>query len=522
MRCLGFCAFLVLAPWASAQTEWPQTKAEQTNYQKTSSYDDVMAFLDGLQKKKAPIVVKIIGKSPAGKPIPLVICHRNPRISPQEAAKKSLPIVYIQANIHAGEVEGKEAILAILRELAQNPKDSLLDKLVLLITPIYNIDGNDKWGTNEANRGHQDGPDPIGERANGQGFDLNRDHIKAESNECRAILEHVYRAWNPQVMMDLHTTNGTRHGYTLTYMAGMNPTTDSAITQFTRDELLPGIGRKMESLYGMKTFDYGDVETRDGKMIFATTAVEPRYSTTYAGVRNCIGILSEAASFLPFKTRVEATHHFVRLTLDQLANQRTRVLAITRAAAEKPRTWMQDESQIGIRFDYDSRGTEKFILEVDRPAAEINHMKAPTQFRTVEIPIWDRYKATRTAAFPVAYMLPPDALPIAELLKRHGIEVQTTQAAMKVSLDAFTVETPTIARNPFQGHRLVQLDGKFTKKEIDLPAGSFIVSASQPLGLLAFHMLEPESADGVVAWGFFGEEWKAGDQVKIYKLFNAK
>lgn len=311
---------------------WPQTTAEATQYQKTSSYADVVAFLDALQANGAPMRVVEIGKSHSGKAMPLVICHRDPNIQAEAARRARLPIVYVQANIHAGEVEGKEAALQLLRELAQNPKDPLLDKMVLIVAPIYNIDGNEKWGPNRVNRSHQDGPDPVGERASGQGFDLNRDCMKAESLEFRAVLDHVWKRWNPDAIFDLHTTNGTRHGFVLTYAPGLFPNCDPGVMKFTRDEMLPKVRKDLQKSHGYALFDYGDVQRMKNEQAFATFACDPRYVTNYGSARNRIAILSEAASFQPFKLRVDSTRVFVRACLEYMAKNAKRVVALTEAA----------------------------------------------------------------------------------------------------------------------------------------------------------------------------------------------
>ena len=183
---------LVLAATVGAQIgskTWPVTRAETSNYAETSHYSDVVSYLRQLQAAGAPISVQEIGTSTAGKAMPLVIASYPPVSSPAEARRLGKPIVYIQANIHAGEVEGKEAAMIILRRLSQDGPKGLLGKIVLLVTPIYNIDGNEQFGPVSINRPEQDGLALVGHRANGQGLDLNRDAIKAEAPETRAVLE---------------------------------------------------------------------------------------------------------------------------------------------------------------------------------------------------------------------------------------------------------------------------------------------------------------------------------------------
>ena len=94
-------------------------------------------------------------------------------------------MIYLQANIHAGEVEGKEAAQMLLRDLTLGPLRPLLDQIVLLVVPIYNTDGNERWRPGEQNRPGQNGPEPVGQNPNGQGLNLNRDYVKMEAPETR-------------------------------------------------------------------------------------------------------------------------------------------------------------------------------------------------------------------------------------------------------------------------------------------------------------------------------------------------
>jgi len=203
-----------------------------------------LRYLEDLQTKGTPISIQFIGVSTQGRKIPLVIASRPPVAGPADARRAGRLVVYVQANIHAGEVEGKEAVLMLLRELARGPEGELLNKIVLLTTPIYNIDGNETWGPWQSNRPSQNEPEVVGTRTNGQGLDLNRDGMKAESPEMRAALRFIYTTWDPDVLVDLHATNSTRHGYQLTYSPPLHPDTQTDLLRFNRDELLATVRRR--------------------------------------------------------------------------------------------------------------------------------------------------------------------------------------------------------------------------------------------------------------------------------------
>ena len=232
----------------------PKTRAERTNYQETSRYADVVAFLVAL-KGRPELVFGSIGKTNEGRDIPYVVASRPRVASPDEAKKLGRPVIYVQGNIHAGEVEGKEALLAILRDLTASPRPNALDSVVLIAVPIYNADGNERFASQERNRRSQNGPEMVGVRENAQGLDLNRDYVKAEAPETRASLA-MFNAWDPDVFVDLHTTNGSYHGYSLTYAPALNGAAPLAV--WTRDQMMGVLRQRMQTRRGFATFDYGD------------------------------------------------------------------------------------------------------------------------------------------------------------------------------------------------------------------------------------------------------------------------
>src|SRR5438094_2231715 len=306
---LLLAALAATAPGLAAQA-LPRTSAERTNYAATSTSAEVGAFLDSLELAGAPIAVSEMGTSALGRPIYFVIAADPAVTSGAEAVASGKLVVYLQANIHAGEVEGKEAVLALLRELAA-PRRELLQRLVVLVAPNYNPDGNDALGPQGVNRSEQNGPELVGRRADGLNLDLNRDYFKAEAPETRASLARVYDAWDPALMVDLHTTDGTLHGYHLTYSPPLEPNGPAGPTDFVRNQMLPALRKTLQDKYRAPTFDYGNVETPLVPKSWDTYAPLGWYGTNYVGLRGRMAILCEAYSHDDFRTRVRVTHDFL-------------------------------------------------------------------------------------------------------------------------------------------------------------------------------------------------------------------
>lgn len=505
-----------------------RTRAEVTSYNETSHYADVVAFLQFLRGRKE-LSFGTIGRSTEGRDIPYVIASR-PRVStPAEARRLGRPIVYVQGNIHAGEVEGKEALLALLRNLTGSSAPNVLDSLILIAVPIYNADGNEKFASQEVNRGSQNGPENVGERANGQGLDLNRDYVKAEAPETRASLA-MFNAWDPDVFVDLHTTDGSYHGYALTYAPPLNPAARLAI--FARDFILPTLRSRMQR-DGYATFDYGDFISDDTlSRGWATFDSRPRFSTNYYGLRGRIAILGEAYSHDPFQRRVASTYAFVQEILSLVASNSATIRALTDAVSHAPAAWNEPGAEplsIPIRSQMVAApDSEEVVAEVlertgDSTRSQAGVLKGTRRtgrFRSVKMPVFDRFKPTLSAPPPVAYAIAASDTQAVRLLRMHGVVVDSLSTAASARAERFIVDSTIISPRPFQGHHEVRLVGRWVSEPRELGGGTYVVRTGQPLGIVAVYLLEPQSDDGLVTWNFFDGALTSGAAYPVLRLMN--
>jgi hypothetical protein len=506
----------------------PRTRAERTGYKETSHYADVIAFLDSLHGR-SELSFGSIGKTTQGRDIPYLIASR-PRVStPAEARSLGRPIVYIQGNIHAGEVEGKEALLALVRDLTSSATPNVLDSLILIAVPIYNADGNEKFASQAVNRGSQNGPEIVGERANGQGLDLNRDYIKAEAPETRASLA-MFNAWDPDVFVDLHTTDGSYHGYALTYAPPLNPA--SPITLFAREYLLPTVAARMEDA-GFPTFDYGDFISDDTlSKGWATFDSRPRFGTNYYGLRGRIAILSEAYSHDPFQRRVAASYKFVEEILSVVASKAAIIHAWTNAVSHTPAAWHEPGAEpfsIPIRSEMIAAPDSVAVVAEDLERTGDSTRTQPGvpkglrrtgRFHAVKMPVFDRFKPTLFAPPPVAYAIAASDTQAVRLLRLHGIVVDSLSGAATVQASNFIVDSTIISPRPFQGHHEARVVGRWMAEPRELRAGTYIVRTGQPLGILLVYLLEPQSDDGLVTWNFFDGALTSGAAYPVLRLMN--
>ncbi len=528
---LGTPLAVVLGTSLHAQT----TRAERSAYTETSSYADVIGFLDSLDRRAPGRLYRgAIGVTVEGRRIPFVVASRPRITSPAAARRSGRPVVYVQANIHAGEIEGKEAMQALLRDLLLEIRPNVLDSLVLIVVPIYNADGNEKWGPQEQQRGAQNGPAVVGQRPNADTLDLNRDYLKAEAPETRGTLA-MLASWTPDVFVDLHTTNGSYHGYALTYAPSLHPAAMRAALApagpWTRDTLLPLLRDRMQARHGFATFDYGNFRGVNGTRDDPTSAVKggwetyehgPRFGTNYAGLRGMVSVLSEAYSHDPFERRVASTRAFVQELLSAVAAERRVVLARVRGRQGPPTATEVPLRATLTRTPFDApvlveplvRTGDSIRYEAGlRPGLRRSGVITP-----VTMPVYDRFDATRTRALPTAWLLPAGSDSVVQRLVAHGIVVSPVRRAFGTTLESFVVDSIARSARVFQRHREVLLDGRWVEGRTTVEVGAWIVPAAQPAAALAAVLLEPESDDGLTTWNVFDASLRVGQPHPVQRL----
>ena len=507
--------FLLLAPFTPLSTQ--QTRPERTAGAETSTYADVIGFLDSLARTGAPLRSGTLGFSPEGRRIPWVLAARPMVDGPADAQRSGKPIIYIQGNIHAGEVEGKEAAQRLLRELVLGTLRPLLDSVIVLLVPIYNADGNERFAPGSRNRPGQNGPASVGQGSNGQGLNLNRDYVKLEAPETRASLA-LFNAWEPDLFIDLHTTNGSYHGYALTWAPGLNPNSSPA-NDYARDHFLPTIRERMRRRHQLETFPYGNFRNQEPDSLvqgWETYDARPRFGTNSMGVRGRLPILSEGYSNSPFADRIEATYQFLREILSLAAEERAAVKRVVLASA----TWRPDSIALRSRFAPPSR--QEVIAEITEVDGDGSHgfarRKRTGVFRRIRMPVVDRFEPALQVGRPAAYLLPPAQASLVTLLRAQGIVVSRLTAEWEGAGEGFLVDSVQLAPFLFEGHRTISVAGHWAPRSMTASAGWYYVTTEQRLGVLAACLLEPASEDGFATWNLLDRDLRAGEEAPILRL----
>ncbi len=525
--CAGLCVQLAVFSDLSAQN--PLTVAESSGYEKTSLYEDVYDFIYALQQKTHLIRIESIGKSAEGRDIPLMIIGDPVPVSPNELRDDNRAVIYFQAGIHPGEVEGKEAVLMLTRDLLSGGRPEYLDQFILLITPLLNPDGNDKLSPH--NR-RDNGPEEAGIRYNAMNLDLNRDAVKLETPELRAVMKNIINRWDPLVFVDCHTTNGSYHDHPVTYLWGLNPNGDTKILEYTRAMLLKDITEILRGKYNFSAIPYGNfLDWREPEKGWFAVGPQPMYMTNYFALRNRFSILLENYAHADFKTRVWGNYYFLKAVLDYAYENKDEMISLAAEADRKTiERGLNTVKTDSFAVTYENRALKDKIvingyehLPETRPDGRQWYRKGEEKVK-IEVPLLHEWIPARQAARPSGYFLTLHDAPLIENLKTHGILVEQLQAPVTTEAESFIVTGAVPAARLNQGHYQTNAEGFYQTGQITFPAGTYYVSTAQPLGHVAVYLLEPESDNGLVVWNFFdryiSRQWGAGElKAPIYKLY---
>lgn len=529
-------ALAAQAPAKSAGAQW-LTRPERTDYAETSRYDEVIAYMKQMAAVNPNIHLTTYGYTTEGRPLPLAVIGA-PGASAAQVLATNKTRVYIQGNIHAGEVEGKEALLWLLRSIAKGERNAWLKTTVLLINPIYNADGNERVSV--SNRGSQAGPvGGMGTRENAQGLDLNRDGTKMETAEARSMASLLTR-YQPHVAMDLHTTDGSStSGFNMTYETSLNPNNSKAQTSLLRDVLLPEITKNVKTKHGSDWFYYGGVSGTGDQRAWRSDAelAKPRYTSTYYGVRNILGLLTETYSYASFKTRITETYWFLEESLSYVASHGETV----RDVVAKANTESIIGQQLAVRQQLVKvPALQKIVFAptisvrnpyvADRPYRLRPDGLGNANVTSEMLPFFGTAEPTETTLAPRVWVVPMTATPAAaaptpapggfggrggaagtptqrmmatviDRLEAHGIRYSVTAADQPFSGDRYKIATNTLETREYQGaHKGRTLTGAWEPTEQTLPAGSLVIPMDQPLARLTFILMDPRSDDGFMWW----------------------
>ena len=507
--------------------EW-LTPAEASDFRATPSYDETIAFLKRLQERMPEMTLRFYGASASGRPLPLVIVDKDRSFRPggedeeerrergrgkagaerEERERARRPVVLVQNGIHAGEIDGKDASLMLLRDLALGRRREFLDAATLLILPIYNVDGHER--VSRWNRPNQNGPvEGMGFRTTADGLDLNRDYLKLQSPEARALAALV-AAWNPDLVVDDHVTDGVDLDWVLTTTWVEAPQAPAPVDRWQRAHL-PAVLAAVARM-GHKNGPY--VDLKDGNDLrrgISSWVGQPRYSSGYFPLRNRPAVLVEMHSYKPYRDRVLANRDFLAALLSEIGKDPQ---ALRRAVEEADEETVAlgragaAPSQVAVSWEESPEAdTLRVPFYAARLATSAVTGRPLLRFERgtpgeLAVPWFHRSRPVATLPRPRGYLVAPGWPVIAECLRGHGLTVRRLTAPAELAVETARLASPVFAAAPYQGlTRVEKVQIARAAERRTLPAGTLWIPADQPAFAVAVSLLEPESPDSLLAWG---------------------
>ena len=517
---------LLLLHTAVAQNADWRTFYEMSGKVETPRYQATIDFCKKLAGGSDKITSTTFGRSAQGRELPLLILDRQGLSDPAAIHASGRTILLIQACIHAGECEGKDAGLMLFRDLAiSDPGTKLLDNVSIVFIPIFNVDGHERFGP--FNRINQNGPREMGWRTTSNNFNLNRDYLKADSPEMQAWLR-MFNKWMPDFFIDSHTTDGADYQYVLTYLMEILGEMDEGLSGWSKNNFISQMQSHLNSK-GFPVFPYVEFRNwHDPRSGLISEVAPPMLSQGYTALRNRPGLLIETHMLKPYPQRVEATYECMLTTIEILNKESENLHALIRKADQ----YVSSEAFIKAPFPLQFATRREDSTMVNFLGVEYNAVKSDLSggdwFKysntpvVLHIPYFSVAHPVITAKLPYAYLVPAEWALVIERLKIHGIKVTelTRDATLRVTTCRF--KNPKWQQNPYEGrHPMTNIEYDEVEETRTFSAGSALVEVMQPAGRIIPQILEPKGNGSFVYWGFFDatfEQKEYGESYVIEKM----
>lgn len=503
-----FVVLLLNANFSLSQN--PQSK-EMNNFQTlfekddnaTTTYHQTIDYYKKLAAQFSEISISEFGMTDSGYPLHEVVVSKDGHSDPKSARTSGKSILFLNNAIHPGEPCGVDASMMLARDLAtQSERQGLLDETVVVIVPIYNISGSLNRGSHS--RANQNGPKAYGFRGNAQNLDLNRDFIKVDTENGRTF-NRLFAKWNPDVMIDNHTSNGADYQYVMTLISTQKDKMEPALASYLEDFLLPDLFAKMKNgRYEMTPYVYARNTPDDGIAGFMDY---PRYSSGYASLHNCISFMPETHMLKPYKDRVWSTYDFMISMLEHLRANGQKLRAARKEAiqntisrSEFDLDWTMDMQHVDTLLfkGYEAKYKPSEISGMDRLYYDRN---APYE---KEIPFYNTYKATLTVDKPNAYIIPRAYKQIVDKMKANGVEVFHLAKDEIRQVEIYRILDYQTTEKPYEGHYLYsKIEVEKSLENIQYHKGDYIIYTNQAANRYIVNTLEPQAPDSWFAWNFF-------------------
>ncbi|MBL6963508.1 MAG: M14 family metallopeptidase [Bacteroidetes bacterium] len=517
-------SFLLLMTTFSlfAQKEDFITHYEKSGFKETSTYDQTIEYCRKLDKASEWVHYSTFGISLQGKELPLLIIDKNSMKEAREVHQTEKAVVLIQAGIHAGEINGKDAGLMLIRDIVIHKKHSnLLNQITLVFIPIYNVDGHENFSA--YGRINQNGPKEMGFRTNANNLNLNRDYMKADAAETQAWLK-LFLTWLPDFFIDIHSTDGADYQYALTYGMETFGTMSPQLTSWQKDVFIKYVDKRMRKAK-FPIFPYvGFRNWHDPRSGLKSWVGNPMFSQAYTAMQNRPGLLIESHMLKDYETRVSSTYEMLVHSLTILNKEYYHLQGLIAESElfvsnEKFRakkfalSYKPTSDSTIVKF----KGVEYDIVKSDLSGGDwVKYSKTP---KTFDIPYFDSQVADKQVFLPEAYIIPQEWTEVLYRMKLHGIETCSLAKESKINVNTYKFANPRWNTSPYEGRQVLEhFDITEVEEERLFRAGSVIVKMDQPTAKVIAYLLEPQAQGSLIYWGFFNSIFEQKEYAESYVM----
>src|SRR5215216_7129712 len=503
--------------------DW-QTHAEKTDYRETPNYTDTIAFAKQLANVSPAIEYRTFGRSGQRRELPLLIASESQTFTPEAARSQGKAVVLIQACIHSGEPDGKDAGFALLRDIAiTKTAAGILENVVLLFIPIYNTDGHER--ATPYNRINQNGPSEMGWRTTSTYQNLNRDYMKADTPETRAWLK-LWDEWQPDLFIDCHVTDGADYRCNITYHHEHHDGVDNAVLAWEREVFGGKVAPATEAAGNIISWYLEFVDNRDLELGTRDFNGSPRFSTGYVPLRNRPGILIETHMLKDYRSRVIGTYDFLQAALTEVNRDPERLRTIGREADERTLAMVRaynPDASFPLDFELTDEvtpfGLKAFSYETEQSevSGDLRVVYGREPF-DLTIPMYQTFRVKTAVTPPLYYIVPGQWTEVIAVLKAHGLEMKTLAAFEPVDVESYRFTNVIWPYAPFEGRHMPRFDVEPTVETRVFPPGSVVVPLAQPAGKVILNLLEPQAPDSLARWGFFNAIFEEKEYAEHYVL----
>lgn len=498
----------------AADEQWA-TPFEQNGLKTSPSYDETFIWLDKLIAQSDMLHKVSIGKSPQGREIWMIVASKEGASDARALSRNDKPTLLVQAGIHSGEIDGKDAGMMLLRDIVFNGKAQLLDNANLLFVPIFSVDGHER--ASEFNRVNQRGPVNMGWRTTAQNLNLNRDYAKADTPEMQHMLRAI-NIWQPDLYIDVHVTDGIDYQYDVTFGYNLAQGNSPSIYNWLENSYRPQVEAALTEqghVPGPLVFAMDNTDITKGMSLWNAS---PRFSNGYGDARHLPTILIENHSLKPYKQRVLGTYVMLEASLKSIASDSTKLTSAIQQDKYRysPRltlSWQQELQAQG----WDFKGIGYTLEQSAISGNEIVRWNGePVLYKN--LPVIGGTKADISVSRPAAYYIPAQWQQVIERLSVHGIRMTTLSKGVEQTVQQYQFSAPQFANKDYEGRQRVKATVQSQQIKMELPAGTIRVDTKQPLGDLAILLLEPQSPDSLFQWGFFNPIFTRTEYIENYAV----